>query len=529
MRNTNLASLVRCLTFTCYVPRRLRTAFRSTVVDILDRCADATHLSFGPTFAQRTDNPEEELGAPYDDVLAGMIKHTYARLTNFAIHDFVDTEFGSCDGIPGPIEALAPFTSLVSLEVPLCWAFRDCPTDEATLQFCLGSLEEITFRHYDLTGLLPEQDEEWPWHFPHLRRVSVVDYERYRTDPYESRGLISRLYSFLQAHKETIRDLCFSAHCETQRHSKGPGLSLILGPRIEYLAFPLRWRAAASDVFKQLDSWSTETDPPHIDIWAKGKQGVKFLFREVTSNSGLGDKNAATRTLQLRPNVRILDPMLTDYPNIAHFLPPGRLQHDSPPIVHNLFGLQIVETSFAIFRLGSQSGSMWLDTTQSGQAAEDATQRPAKILLRKWSSGSIDFGTEGYLNYAVFRDGLWNDGDDSDEGDSETTSIAERAIEDARKDHTDPVAPVRAKERESTPEKDIGSGEEWQTDSDESDSTYMHSPDSEDEESDLDDNPLLEEEEDRDSEEFDEMGEDEALQIVRDVAQRSIHWIDYAI
>ena len=86
VRSTEYACFVRSITFICHVPDAVRSAYRRVVLDILDRCNNIAHLTFGPTcVAVRA--VQDLTKTPFDNVLAASILHVLPKLATFRILD----------------------------------------------------------------------------------------------------------------------------------------------------------------------------------------------------------------------------------------------------------------------------------------------------------------------------------------------------------------------------------------------------------------------------------------------------------
>ncbi|TCD59856.1 hypothetical protein EIP91_011285 [Steccherinum ochraceum] len=535
MRSTDYSVFVRSITFMCYVPPQTRAAYRRAVVDILERCTQAVALSFGPTYPLPLTEKEALLGVPYDIVLVQALEHVYPRLVSFAVHDnFITPEGNLLHGPYFPSELLQPLSNLVSLEFPLSQGrghSYDWGLDAPLLS--LSQLEEITFRHVDLVDL-PVQDDLWPWHFPRLRRINVIDSARAIWDPDMSSGDLEELTPFLDAHTETVRELSFNAYCQVSNSwfNSESGYSAIERSDLTYIAFPHQWSTGRAYLFEVLDALPADAARPYVDIWGTNGEDITSLLFQNPTTGAVTDHDAAAEGgvhgLRLRTNVRILDPALDDYPKVTRLLPPGRMQPGDPPIFHNFFGLQIVETSFTISVIGSTFNEAWAAAAGLPQSdgLQEGAQKSSVFQLRPWFSGLITFGDESHLKYAVLRDEMLETSSsdrDGSSGDDATGPLRD----DAESSSSGSEAASR-KASSSQEEEEEEEDPSYVPSEDEDDSSCSDESSSDLDDSVAADDAADEEEEDEEEEELDDMYEQRALQVFRDVARRSKHWMDYA-
>ncbi|THH27029.1 hypothetical protein EUX98_g7151 [Antrodiella citrinella] len=458
--NAYYHTMVRSISFMCCVPDNTRTLYRRCVVDILERCPNVKSLTFGPTFP---DSPIPTKVArdmvAYDYLLCENIRHILPRLTTFKIYD----DIGFCRPLSStlayPPHLLSALSNIVSLAIPLSAEHpRDAPgkgvwiTEYPPSELTLSRLEELTIRHDDIGN---EFSTLATWRLPRLRRVNLVDpsFSHQEWESIRSRRRFNNvgLLAFFEAHAYSIKELSISCQYARGVQNTIVGVLTALRDRLTYVALPLSWNSAEV-MFALLPVDEHNTDL-RVDLWGHllSSVNMKAVGRREVMNKYL---LKGSRTL--RTNVRILDPTLSHLPNILRtFCPNPSRRPDDPPLVHDFFGFRIVETSYAVFQLGSESNFLWTNVgTKTGESqgataveeigteeteTEELLLHPlvGRVRFEEWSSGQNDFGDPGPEYVNLKRKMYTSPDSDASSGSSDTpdsSSDSEEEEEDSDED-----------------------------------------------------------------------------------------------
>lgn len=267
---------------------------------------------------------------------------------------------------------LGRLSNIVHLQIPMS---ELCPFDttermpwflESTLRF--NFLEEITFRHPDLCFALSSMSS---WSLPRLKRVNLVDDSWFMYSPGldKRRQPTTKMFTrFFSAHAATIKELAFSPRYSIPIQEAVKTVIHLLRSSLEYVVLPLTWQ----QIPEILSILPVDDNPTriHVDLWGfrHSLQHPQYSDRDIANFLFGADKD------QLRPNVRILDATLSHIWGLIRYFPhTGRPPLDSP-MVHNHFGVHIVDTHFALFPLGSKSLNVWQDVLGAGGLRERFVQ-----------------------------------------------------------------------------------------------------------------------------------------------------------
>lgn len=484
LRSTEYACLVRSITLICYVPNAVRTAYRRVVLDILDRCSNLAHLTFGPTCIA-VCAVQDLTKAPFDNVLAASILHVLPKLATFRILDSAFT-WDPETAFPAFLLSLS---RVVKLELPLSVLCHDSTSASEYSNIHLQSLEEITISPYNFHVL----ELLASWQLPRLSRVYVSDEV---CDPSRARArrAQSALKGFTDAHAKSITQLMFQPCLFYRAHST----HLVPYSAIAPLRDSLRYIALLSDrvqMDKIRDILPVDESPPrlHIDVWLPGHQPSHHNCDDVMA-AWLHSK-APDGTTKLRSNVRVVDGSLCHTPGILQELPPrllaGRDQLLHSPLLHDFLGLQVVETSYALLELGTLDCNPSFWNVQHSASDNSPASRPVFDAL---TGNAMQSTTELQgLHYATL-----------------TKEHSEEQALDAEDFSEGPGSTAGESRVEGEPETEARaeSNHEKQDDDSDDNSTYIPDSDSDtDSESDDESSSAGSSEEDSDSEDEREFGE----------------------
>ncbi|KAH8103859.1 hypothetical protein BXZ70DRAFT_923138 [Cristinia sonorae] len=359
------ASFVRSLTITCFVPEDLDYKYSVCVAQILGYCVQLEHLTFGPS-AISVPTPHRYLSRrqvatptflpPLNGSLDLILQSIAPRLTSLHIHDTIDY-LHLCTQECCGVQLLRACQKLVSLSLPL--APRGTPAAKARntmiasyshLRF--DNLEELHVFVIDfaLAAMVT-------WQLPRLRRVILHTDDRI-TERFGVEIVIPNLGAFFDLYGPRIQELvmdsdsCLPLRIFQDTPSFRPYSSMT------YLQCPaMFWKV-----------WDTHldlsTDPAfgrlRVDLWS-----YLHFNEEVQRNLShiqFGDEEVGADSLNInaKGNIRFLDHRLADYSGLAEAIRPSRpfeKDSESPsrsaalPVVHNFFGLHVIESSWALMRL----------------------------------------------------------------------------------------------------------------------------------------------------------------------------------
>ncbi|KAH8104783.1 hypothetical protein BXZ70DRAFT_1062301 [Cristinia sonorae] len=409
-------ALVRSITFKCFVypADDVREEFITAVVEILKRCENIKELGFGPTFAVSTDvQGLDAIETPWDNNLHHQMRGMLERIEVFKIGD----DFNCMrENIPPSLLSYLSEMSLKILDIPLSAAMYYSVERRKTWwkhgsKVKLRLLEEITIWERDLVSGFKDVSN---WELPCLRRVNVIAKGRCLdgSDFGVGRGH-RRLWRFLQAHAPTIRELNLIV-----THPL-PSDDLITHQMTNLTYICLHMQSQWTyDLFEQL---CVDQRPElHVDLWVEFRRAPPAPLNDHSKSPIDYLVRCHDNTPHLRSNVRILDCGIAHFPDLHRHFPPsnqGGRQLGDPPIVHDLFGIPILETSFAVLYFDHETNEVDGQILVGGNLflEELGRQFPALLTLTRWQSESPDFDSREWSDQYV-----WNcPADTSDESGDE--------------------------------------------------------------------------------------------------------------
>ena len=444
-QTTDYGAFVRSLTLMCYVPQNLQTLYRTAVQDILSSCTNLSELTFGRTFPDvTTPRPyRARTLTAYDFILCQSIRDVILRLSTFKIHDELNPILRAGRNVFYPFGFMKRLKNIVSLDFPL---YPQGDSKSLTLNtnwlrefrgLELPSLKEITFRHDDIAG---DFDVLSTWVLPCLKRVNLVDHWCCTLSSHDDLPLRpQQLTQFFLSHSNTISELCMTRLWGSSNHGTlRTEVQKILTQTplldaLTYLVLPLAW-IVSDEIFYALPI-DERADTLQVDLWSDDWAEDEVLHYLVDLESGAS---------KYRPNVRILDYELEHITSLPAIFPPamrGGITPDRLPIVHDIFGLHIVQTPFAVYRLESESCNLW---TSDVEKNEFMRFRPEDVTLKRWFPSSkgevLELGGPREHASTVQKSGTESTSEAREEGNWDNRREErqdDRPEEDAEKDGND--------------------------------------------------------------------------------------------
>ncbi|TCD59859.1 hypothetical protein EIP91_011288 [Steccherinum ochraceum] len=300
-----------------------------------------------------------------------------------------------------PPRFLSTFSNVMILSLAVS---DEVPARGRSLRF--AQLEELKIRLDTSHKVDAQLADISSWIIPRLVRVGI----RYTFVPKGVLSSSSCLTTFLELHGKNIQELAIQS----------PTIWSRVGGSID-----------EDDVYKHI-AYTTEnfvTCCPSLQYlcclsWCKQSLFETLLARQPPV---LLDMWGTSYEIPVRPisgtfypNVRVIDEALSHLPNLPRCLLHPRLSEVSQvPVIHHVYRMHIVETTWALFTLGAPE---WSEERLKQDLGEDIFKH---IKIERWISGLPEFDFDERMNYAYLAIG------DTD-SDSEDSDFVPSEMEDTR-------------------------------------------------------------------------------------------------
>ncbi|TCD59858.1 hypothetical protein EIP91_011287 [Steccherinum ochraceum] len=402
--NDPIAPFIRSLRITFHVPGNLRVLVSKPVTQLFQRCVHATSLQLSPSFlGYYFDTPARELEND-DEAFLSVLRDIAPNITVLKTDD--SSVYLPHGRTPYPLRFFAPFTNVVSLSLPLFKDTRIPVYRDAPLSFI--RLEQLTLNAVlPITCAAAEAIARW-----HLPIIKCFDLRLDFSFPCESqRSSLQDLYKIFEHHGTKIVELKLSEDngypthddqhtCLVCRDASNEDLQTIpdrltkelcenvlpLCPYLKYAVLPF---GITPKIYEELDS---RPFPPLLDL----------LRRQMDVQHDTVNENIESRLYQWtsRPNVRTVSSSLSNafpdpLPHLA-FVPNDEELQDGSYIVHHVYGIPIVQTSWGLFCLGDID---W-DEDLLAEALTNLGLPADAVRLSAYHTGLPGYDSRERLNYA---------------------------------------------------------------------------------------------------------------------------------
>lgn len=370
-----IAPLVRSISFICpHIPNHLRALVSNSATKILKYCHQVTALRFGPEFLNHYLQKATFDLSVDDELFIAALRDVAPKITVLRSEQQPILSPPSTGSFTQPLRFVSTFPSLQSLALPLSgkqWGWKSSA-------LYLDNLEEFTL-------WLTEKNVESNiavisgWTMPRLRRVDI----RTTFPPLGRQSYSDALDAFFHCFGTNVKELNFGfsflvpkppddVHGDYLQMAAMIEQLVASCPSLEYLSCP---PCCQESLLRKLFL----RDPPvQLDMWGTPRQ-IRFI-----PDSEI-----------IYPNIRIIDNTLLNTPDLPRYLlRPLKIETSNvPPIIHHVYDAHIVQTSFAVFQLGSEN---W-NEAELRKALRDDDRR---VKMQRWVSGLPEFDFDERVEYA---------------------------------------------------------------------------------------------------------------------------------
>ncbi|KAI0789771.1 hypothetical protein C8Q75DRAFT_733560 [Abortiporus biennis] len=352
--NADLRNLIWSITFAFDVPENFKEVAERGVAYIIRHCRNITQMSLPSSFIIKSVRWE----LPQDD--GPVVNAMLSVCSNIRRLDYCDEEMIAIYSgfVPYPFRLLAAFTHLVSLSLYPSYLPTSVAEDSASLRnvefpgLSFNRLETLQLRNKHAESYLAAIASSW--NLPRLKKVIFQDvrYTEMAHNPTVYMSFFRRfgrgIHCIYLGH-QSMSGLRFEERFNYRSAARCIESIIALCPSLRHFIIPSPFLSNTRILRSSLLSDKTTF---HVDILLH--QAFEYHHTEFDYLISPTNPNA------FRSRMRLLDDDLRQFPDLPFLLPPDPQMHpNARPLVHRIYGLCIIQTSWCIFRVNPNWNGKW--------------------------------------------------------------------------------------------------------------------------------------------------------------------------